>query len=109
RMVETFTGHFQAQLTLLNIVEPFTRNDVPVDGTAVAKQQLATYLAQELEQLDVSRVVLEGDPAAIITEYADARRFDLIMMPTHGYGAFRRIMIGSITGSVLRNAACPVW
>ena len=28
RMVETFSGHFQAELTLLHVVEPLTYNDV---------------------------------------------------------------------------------
>ena len=31
------------------------------------------------------------------------------MMPTHGYGTFRRRLLGSITAKVLHDAACPVW
>ena len=34
---------------------------------------------------------------------------DLIMMPTHGYGAFRRFILGSVTAKVFHDAHCPVW
>jgi len=34
---------------------------------------------------------------------------DLIMMPTHGYGTFRSLLIGSVTAKVLHDARCPVW
>jgi len=30
-------------------------------------------------------------------------------MPTHGYGPFRRFILGSITAKVLHDADCPVW
>src|ERR1700736_2965952 len=89
RMVETFAGHFQAQLTLLYVLEPFAYNDIPVDATAGSERQLATYLAEDLEQFDVARVLLEGDPSSQIMDYARSEGFDLIMLPTHGYGRFR--------------------
>ena len=31
------------------------------------------------------------------------------MMPTHGYGIFRSLLLGSVTAKVLHDAACPVW
>jgi nucleotide-binding universal stress UspA family protein len=30
-------------------------------------------------------------------------------MPTHGYGPFRRFILGSNTAKVLHDADCPVW
>jgi nucleotide-binding universal stress UspA family protein len=33
----------------------------------------------------------------------------LIVMPTHGYGPFRRFILGSNTAKVLHDADCPVW
>jgi nucleotide-binding universal stress UspA family protein len=109
RMAETFAGHFQAELTLLHVVEPLTYNDVPVDLNAIGEQHLAGYLARELQQFDVKRVILHGDPASAIVEYAKTEDFDLIMLPTHGYGTFRRLILGSVTGNVLHEALCPVW
>jgi nucleotide-binding universal stress UspA family protein len=56
----------------------------------------------------VQRVVLEGDPARVIAQYAKSEHCDLIVMPTHGYGPFRRFLLGSVTAKVLHDAACPV-
>ena len=30
-------------------------------------------------------------------------------MPTHGYGPFRRFLLGSVTAKVLHDVDCPVW
>jgi nucleotide-binding universal stress UspA family protein len=108
-MVETFAGHFQAELTLLHVLEPLTYNDLPVDVTAITRQQMNGYLAEELKHFDVNRVVLAGESASKIAAYAHANGFDLIMLPTHGYGRFRRLMLGSVAAKVLHDADCPVW
>jgi nucleotide-binding universal stress UspA family protein len=34
---------------------------------------------------------------------------DLIMMPTHGLGRFRSLVLGSVASNVLQAARCPVW
>jgi nucleotide-binding universal stress UspA family protein len=31
------------------------------------------------------------------------------MLPTHGYGRFRRFILGSVAAKVLHDARCPVW
>jgi len=31
------------------------------------------------------------------------------MLPTHGYGGFRRLILGSVTAKILHAAECPVW
>jgi nucleotide-binding universal stress UspA family protein len=70
---------------------------------------LETFLAADLEGLRVRRVVREGDPAATILDFAHDEHTSLIVMPTHGYGPFRRFILGSITAKVLHDADCPVW
>ena len=50
-----------------------------------------------------------GDPAQMITRFAHANGVDLIMMPTHGYGPFRSLLLGSVTAKVLHDAKCPAW
>src|SRR5215470_72419 len=52
---------------------------------------------------------MRGDPAQQIVDFAHSGKFDLIMMPTHGYGRFRRFIIGSVVAKVLHDADCPVW
>lgn len=109
RMVEIFAGRFQAELTLLHVLEPLSYNDIPVDSSSIAEQKLGTYLVDELKHFDVRRVLLDGDPASQIIGYAHSHGSDLIMMPTHGYGGFRRLILGSVTSKILHAAECPVW
>ena len=44
-----------------------------------------------------------------IAEYARQHGVDLIMMPTHGYGKFRSLLLGSVVSKVLHDADCAVW
>ena len=57
----------------------------------------------------VERVIQDGAPAEIIARYVRERGVDLIVMPTHGYGGFRRVLLGSVTAKVLHEVRCPVW
>jgi len=71
--------------------------------------QLNKFQVKEFENLPVRRVVLEGNPAAEIVALAKQESCDLIVMPTHGYGPFRRFLIGSVTATVLHDSDCPVF
>jgi nucleotide-binding universal stress UspA family protein len=53
-------------------------------------------------------MLLEGDPAAAIVELAHNEGMNQIIMPTHGYGRFRRFILGSVTAKVLHDADCAV-
>ena len=79
------------------------------DRVAQAHHDLDEFMSSELASLRVQRVVLEGDPAASIVEYAHKQNCGLIVMPTHGYGPFRRFILGSNTAKVLHDTDCPVW
>jgi nucleotide-binding universal stress UspA family protein len=70
---------------------------------------LRKFTDSELPKVKVRCVVEPGDPAIVITEYAEENGISLIAMPTHGYGAFRRALLGSVTGKVLHDAKVPVW
>jgi nucleotide-binding universal stress UspA family protein len=74
-----------------------------------AKQDVSEFAARELGSFRVHPMVLEGDPAAAIVEKAQSGGADLVVMATHGYGRFRRFILGSVTAKVLHDADCPVW
>jgi nucleotide-binding universal stress UspA family protein len=109
RYVEALTGRFDAELTLLHVIEPPTYNDTLMDRGAQRKHRMDAFLAKELGYFKVERMVVEGDPATNILKVATAKQSDVIMMPTHGHGAFRRFLLGSVTAKVLHDADCPVW
>ncbi len=83
--------------------------ELNADREAELKQQLDSFLTEELARFRVERVLLDGDPARKIVDFAHDERSSLIVMPTHGYGLFRRFLLGSVTAKVLHDADCPVW
>lgn len=75
---------------------------------AQGRKDLDTYHQADLAGVDVRKIVVTGDPAATIAEFADYEKPDLIVMPTHGYGPFRRFLLGSVTAKVLHDVDA-VW
>jgi nucleotide-binding universal stress UspA family protein len=77
---------------------------------------LKTSLQSHLEKLalegfaaPLARVTAIGDPAEKIAEFTRDNGVDLVMIPTHGHGPFRRLLLGSVTSKVLHDVHCPVW
>lgn len=121
RYVEDIAGRFQAEVTFLHVV---SQNDfllgTPDFGALAlvenyqailqaAQDRIGGYLAEDFKHLEVKRLVLEGVPVLKIMEYTQQNGTDLIMMPTHGLGPFRRFVLGSLTAKILHDADCPVW
>ena len=73
------------------------------------ESELEEFAPGVFDGLLVTRVVELGDPAAIITRYAERNEIDLITLPTHGLGTFRWLLLGSVTSKVLHDSACAVW
>jgi len=74
-----------------------------------------SYWQQQLEQIrpvneniSTHHVLLEGDPAAEIVNYAREASFDLIVMGTHGRTGLERLLMGSVAEKVMREAPCSV-
>jgi nucleotide-binding universal stress UspA family protein len=117
--VEAMASHYNAKITLISIAEPLYYAGLGDPGGPVVlntdmllnelEERLSFALTREFAHLRVDRVAEIGDPAQVITNFAHARAVDLIMMPTHGYGPFRSLLLGSITAKVLHDAECPVW
>jgi nucleotide-binding universal stress UspA family protein len=53
-------------------------------------------------------VILAGSPAPAILDYADREGCDLIVMGSRGLGAFRELMVGSVSHNVTLHAPVPV-
>jgi nucleotide-binding universal stress UspA family protein len=118
--VEAMARKYRAEVTLLHVLEMPTGlipdwygGAVPIiDTTAIWEAETGaaqSYLTDKFSGLKSSRVVVEGDAARTIDDYAREHGIDLIMMPTHGYGLFRTLLLGSVTAKVLHDTPCPVW
>ena len=114
--------HFGSSVTLLHVnplfvpaVESPQDFSGPLDvGWVTAfeaqrRKALEAYEEPQLRGLNVGRVVVTGDPAQRIVEQAHNEESDLIVLATHGYGRFRKFLLGSVAAKVLDDATCPIW
>ncbi|RBW70668.1 universal stress protein [Bacillus taeanensis] len=52
--------------------------------------------------------VLEGDPAKRLCEYADIHQADVIVIGSRGISGLKKLMIGSVSEKVAKEAEVPV-
>ena len=110
----------QAQIFLLHVVPPpvfltgygFGGNNVPdqiLREQKEAKQRLQTYKTQfESEGLTVKVSTVQGPPVESILLVAYEQEADLVVIGSHGHGAFYEFIVGSTTRGVLRRFPGPV-
>ena len=109
----------KAKLTLLHAVDlpPGAYADwysfsAMVDVESIRRHEgklLDVFAREYTADLAAHRVLLDGPPVSSIVKYAEDHGADLITLPTHGYGRFRSLLVGSVTQGILHDAHCPVW
>jgi nucleotide-binding universal stress UspA family protein len=115
--VYTLGKVYDARIILVHAYEsvpPFPETAYAVEPDyeameAESRRRLRQFADSELPKLNTLCVVPFGSPAEVIRTEALAHRVDLIAMPTHGYGGFRRLLLGSVTARVLRDVDLPIW
>jgi nucleotide-binding universal stress UspA family protein len=111
---------FRASLTLVHAAEEpwqwYGGVDAPVlpaipwpEIEADAQSRLDAFAAAEFPGMSVGSVILRGDPATTVINYAGVHKVDMIALPTHGRGIFRAALLGSVTAKILHDSPCPVW
>ena len=115
--------HFDSKLVFAHVIPPSPLEYAGFDGGyytgAVwpsqedmdqnARKQMEFLVKAVSPGRPAEQVVLRGDPAAEIEQLVQQRKVDLLVMPTHGYGPFRRLILGSITTKILHEVSCPVF
>ena len=115
---------FNASLTLLAIIEDPAQAamiyalDFPVQPDSEVQSQLEekllgdldTYATEHFDGLAVDKRVIaaNGPVHSEIISFAREENIDLIVMSTHGRTGLSRMIIGSITERVVREAPCPI-
>jgi nucleotide-binding universal stress UspA family protein len=71
-------------------------------------QAMARFYQINVGQVEVKNKVIRGEPKTAILDEAQQWGADLIILGTHGYNAFERLWLGSVSRTVLSNAKCSV-
>lgn len=118
--VAALADKFNAKVTLLHAIGAYDGfRGTDLDGYAYVQWQewmrskceadIAHYGEPSLDRFVTERLVLDGEAGQVIADFAAENKVSLIVMPTHGQGLFRRLLLGSVTSKVLHDTACPVW
>jgi nucleotide-binding universal stress UspA family protein len=122
--VKDMVAKFSADLTVLRAFEfpPMGLMEFGYEGSASALPAISVADIQSMEEnrlneftkknfagINLRAVLKEGDAAGAIEQHIKREGMDLVMMPTRGQGAFRRLLLGSVAGKVLHDASCAVW
>lgn len=103
------------ELRVIHIIPRLAR----VEGTGLSRAVVGPQLSAEVTQalarcgaashLELREEVLWGDdPAEEIVRYACEEQADMLVMGTHGCGAVRRMLIGSVASAVARRSSSPL-
>jgi nucleotide-binding universal stress UspA family protein len=112
-----------------SVVKVLTVLEVPVAPTAEAWALPLTY-AEEMEAalrkqgenivnralqqlksntaLSADAVLAPGSPRPVILDEAESWGADLIVVGSHGYGLWKRFLLGSVSQAVVSHAKCSV-
>lgn len=102
---EDYSGFMAPPVNMLNLKEEILES---------AQLQMEAFVKEVQEKCDKAGIpameskVLTGDIAEQILDYQQSSGCNLIVMGTHGYKGFERIIFGSIADKVVKNACCPV-
>ncbi|ARS89262.1 universal stress protein [Natrarchaeobaculum aegyptiacum] len=106
---------FDATLHVLYCVDIDDRTPLDISSSQsvesmreYGRELTAEVAAAAPEGLEVVTVVEDGDPREVILEYADEQDVDVVVMGTHGRTGIDRLLLGSVTEHVTRNAECSV-
>ena len=93
----------------------------PRARSALGKEMVDQYYAEEADkvltpvcdflakhQVQAKRLSQVGPAGETIAKLATEGQFDLLVMGTHGHGAFGKLVMGSVSTQVLANCTTPV-
>ena len=115
--------HPDGQLTVLHVID-FRSSDQGPGGWGDAPTEWADWLAEARAHADelfdgaeaiaaeydveIDTDVAVGEDASTIVEYAEDHDVDLIIMGSHGRSLPARVLLGSVSETVVRRAPVPV-
>jgi len=106
-----------ASLRVMQVIEPLARlydsGEMPLNLPEVTgaiysdtERSLTERVARLSARLDSEGTVHSGRPAEVLTALSET--VDILVIGSRGYGALKAVLLGGVSGQVIRSAACPV-
>lgn len=71
-------------------------------------QSAAEKISSANQNLNISTQVAVGSPESRIVDIAEEWGADLIVVGSHGYNTWERLLLGSVSSAVVHHAPCSV-
>ncbi|XP_039127681.1 universal stress protein PHOS34 [Dioscorea cayenensis subsp. rotundata] len=85
---------------------PYVESDLTKISSRVIEK--AKELCSSSSVKDVVYEVIEGDPRNILPEAVEKYHADVLVVGSHGYGAIKRAVLGSVSDHCAHHAHCTV-
>jgi nucleotide-binding universal stress UspA family protein len=97
-------------MSVMNAPYPFAYTSADMERIEQRRRSLAREKLDRIQstKMEITREVRPGIPSRDLAEVASEIRADLVVMASHGYGALKRALLGSVTASLIRMAHCAV-
>lgn len=110
----TLAAALGARLLLVNVLEARrvlgSGRHARVDQARAEREPLLVEIVHRARSasVDAEFLLWSGDPAEAILSAVEAERADLLVVGSHGRDGAGRILLGSVSDHLVRNAPCPV-
>lgn len=80
------------------------------ENTAKTVKEAELYLRETIanDKIFITTETLSGSPESRIVEAAEEMNADIIIVGSHGYNRWERLLLGSVSDSVIHHAPCSV-
>ncbi len=105
----SLTAEYNAELTLLHVLEDIPGGSSLEEATATAMEQLDKLIPPERPKAGrIKAMVRIGSPYQQIIQLAMEARTDVVIMAVRGRGALNLAVFGSTTYRTIQLGPCPV-
>jgi nucleotide-binding universal stress UspA family protein len=111
---DSATGAAAAEVRVVYVIPRRYQDEDSTFSDVVVGPQLQLEIEDAQQRVGPLEVMVRADtvwgdaPAEEIVRYVESQATDLLVLGTHGYGALRRALIGSVASKVVRAAPSPI-
>jgi nucleotide-binding universal stress UspA family protein len=106
----------RTQFKLVNVIDPLADDVYPEasfecaasDAAKALLQEMTTRIHLALPDSDVSQLIRHGDPKEELLKEATEWPANLLVLGSHGCRDLKRVLLGSVSLSVMTSAPCTV-